>query len=101
MAEKKYKCTNFGNCDAALSKEVIEIEDGEDVVCPTCKQPKSLVPAEGGGAKSGGGSSGSMKWVAIGGGVVVLVALGWMLMPTPINPDLASTMVLDFFPRLK
>jgi len=42
-----------------------------------------------------------MKWVAIGGGVAVLAALGWMLMPSPINPEMASTMVLDFFPRLK
>ena len=100
MAAKKYKCTNFGNCDAALSKEVIEIEDGEDVVCTICKEPKSLVAATGGPAKSGGGSS-RMPLVLIGVGVVVVIALVWMLMPSSPQPEVASAMLLDFFPRLK
>jgi hypothetical protein len=101
MAAKKYKCTNFANCDAALSKEVIEIEDGEEVVCPTCKEPKSLLPAEADSAKTGTGGSSPMKRVLIGVGVVAVIALAWMLIPSGPRPEAASAMVLDFFPRLK
>jgi len=100
MAAKKYKCTNFGNCDAALSKEVIEIEDGEEIVCPTCKEAKSLAPAAGGPPSSGGGS-GSMKWVLIGAGALVAIGLVWMLMPSSPQPEVAGAMLIDFFPRLK
>jgi len=101
MPAKKYKCTNFANCDTALSKEVIEIEDGEDVVCPTCKQPKSLLPAEAGSPKAAAGGSSPLKWVLIGVGAVVVIALVWMLIPSGPKPEVASAMMLDFFPRLK
>jgi hypothetical protein len=98
MAANKYTCTNFANCDAALSKEVIEIEDGEDVICPSCKQPKSLVPVGSAGPAKGG----KRKGLLIGGIAVVAVAmLVWMLWPSSPKPDLAASMLTDFFTRLK
>jgi len=30
MPFTKYKCVNFANCDKALERDVIEIEDGEE-----------------------------------------------------------------------
>jgi hypothetical protein len=98
MPARKYICTNFANCDAALSKQVIEIEEGEDPVCPTCGDAKSLAPSE----KSGsGGGSGVPKGLLIGGAVVLLIALGWLVWPSGPRPETAQAMLEDFFPRLK
>lgn len=30
------KCSNFGNCDKADSKEIITIPDGAEMICPIC-----------------------------------------------------------------
>jgi hypothetical protein len=102
MAAKKYVCTNFANCDAALSKQVIEIEDGEDPVCPACGKPNTLVPA--GGVKSGGGNKtgGLPKSILIAVAALILLGIiGFLLWPKPPNPELANSMIADFFPRLK
>lgn len=42
---KKYYCTNFGNCKTANSKTLVEIADGEELICPECKK-RMLVPAK-------------------------------------------------------
>lgn len=103
MAVKKYKCTNFANCDKALTKEVIEIEDGEEFSCPANEpecQKKFLQPAAGGGGSTGGG--GVPKAAIIGVAAVVLIgALLYFLWPASPNPDAANAMITDFFPRLK
>ncbi|MDR1728244.1 MAG: transporter substrate-binding domain-containing protein [Acidobacteriota bacterium] len=36
MTIRKYQCTNFANCNKALEKAVIEIPEGDDVICPEC-----------------------------------------------------------------
>lgn len=36
---KKYICSNFGNCDKANKKEKFEIPEGEDLKCPDCGMP--------------------------------------------------------------
>jgi len=96
MPAKKYTCTNFANCDAALSKQVIEIEEGEEVVCPSCSGAKTLVPQGAGAGKGGGPPKG--VWIAAGVLVVVMV-LGWMLWPeAPRDP---AAMLTEFFPRLQ
>ena len=88
MAVKKYKCTNFANCDKALTKEVIEIEDGEEFSCPANEpecQKKFLQPAAGGGGSTGGG--GVPKAAIIGVAAVVLIgALLYFVWPTPLAP---------------
>lgn len=43
------KCSNFGNCDKADSREILSIPDGQDLVCPICKQ--RLTPVASGGAR--------------------------------------------------
>jgi len=96
MATKTYRCTNYGDCDLALSKEPVEIEDGDDVICPGCKK-NSLVAADGpkAGAKKGPG----VKLVVVG-AVVLLAVLVWVFWPSE-NPELANTMLSDFFPNLR
>jgi len=107
MAVKKYKCTNFANCDKALTKEVIEIEDGEDFSCPANEsecQKKYLQPASGGGGggSTGGGGGGIPKVAIIGvAAVVVIGALLYFVWPASPDPDAANAMITDFFPRLK
>lgn len=34
---KKGRCLNFGNCNKANTKEIVEINVGEDFVCPDCQ----------------------------------------------------------------
>lgn len=104
MAAKKYKCTNFANCDKALTKEIIEIEDGEDFSCPANEsecQKKYLQPASGGGGGSTGGG-GVPKAAMIGIAAVVLIGvLVFLLWPAAPDPEAANAMITDFFPRLK
>jgi len=36
---RKGKCMNFGNCNKANTKEIIEVNIGEDFICPECEGP--------------------------------------------------------------
>ena len=96
MATKTYKCTNFGECDLALSNELIEIEEGEDVVCPSCSKT-SLVEPTGKGKAAG---AAGRKLAIVGVAMVVLVGLAWLLWPSPPDPNLANSLLSDFFQRL-
>ncbi|GAE82796.1 hypothetical protein [Bacteroides reticulotermitis] len=33
---RKGKCLNIGNCNKANSKEIVDVNIGEDFVCPDC-----------------------------------------------------------------
>ena len=46
MATRKGKCTNFGNCPIADSKEILQIPLGVDMVCTECKRQLSEIAAE-------------------------------------------------------
>lgn len=35
---KKYKCMNFGMCKTADQGKIIELSEGEELICPDCKQ---------------------------------------------------------------
>lgn len=83
MAAKTYRCTNFANCDKALTKDLIEIADGEEFSCPSGEpecQKKYLQLAGGGG---GGAKGGPPKMAIVGvAAVLVLGALGYFLWPS-------------------
>ena len=96
MATKTYRCTNYGDCDLALNKEPVEIEDGDDVICPGCSK-NSLVAAD--AAKPGAKKGAGVKLAFIGAAVVLLVVLVWVFWPSE-NPQLANTMLSEFFPKL-
>jgi hypothetical protein len=96
MATKTYRCTNFGDCDLALNKEMIEIQDGDDVVCPGCSKT-SLVAAD--EQKSGARKGLGVKLVVIAAALVIVIVLVWVFSPSA-NPELANTMLSEFFPRL-
>lgn len=50
MAKKYGKCTNIGGCDIADKKREIEILDGQDFICPECRNELYLVTPTGGGS---------------------------------------------------
>ena len=98
MATKKFRCTNFANCDLALSKELIEIEEGEDLVCPGCQDAKSLSPVDA-ASTSPRGLPRTLLLVA---GAVLLVAVAsWVFWPASPDPAKADSMLSDYFPRLQ
>ena len=45
MAIRKGRCTNFGNCAAADSKQVIDVADGQEMSCAQCHGQLSEVTA--------------------------------------------------------
>lgn len=99
MATQAYHCTNFANCDKALTKELIEIDGGEEFSCatagPDCVK-KYLQPANGVAEKP--------KWLPIAAavaGVLVIGALAYLFWPSGPQPQVAESMIGDYFPRLK
>ena len=102
MPGKAYKCTNFANCDKAFTKELIEIGEGEDFACPSgvadC-QSKFLQAAARSEAAAAGGLPKPLLFGAAG--LVAIALLAFFLWPSQPDPELANTMITDFFPRLK
>lgn len=95
---KKYRCINFGGgCNRALGHEVLEIEDGQEAICPEVdcgSKLESVVP----------GKFRVPKW-AYAAAAVVLLAIGigsWITAPpkSKPNPDAAEKMLSDFYPQL-
>ena len=97
MAAKTYRCTNYGDCDLALNKEIVEIEEGDDVVCPSCSK-NSLVAADSQG--TGGGQGSLKKLVVIGAAVVVVALVVWVFWPSSPDQDQANALLTEFFPKL-
>lgn len=102
MPGKPYKCTNFANCDKALTKELIEIGEGEDFACPSSVpdcQAKYLQPA----ARSEAAAATSLPKPLLFGaaGLLVVALVAFFLWPSQPDPELANTMITDYFPRLK
>jgi uncharacterized paraquat-inducible protein A len=95
MATTKYRCTDYGGCDKALQHEVIEIEVGEEALCPECKNKlQLLIPPS---------RSGLTRWIyaAV---ATVLLALGvslWLVHSSPKpDPVDADKMLSEFYPQL-
>ena len=44
MATQRYKCTNFGNCVKADTGDFIDLQPGDNPVCPICGKPLTFVP---------------------------------------------------------
>jgi hypothetical protein len=108
MITKSYKCVNFANCDKALTKELIEISDGEEFSCPAGEsdcQRKYLKPTTSGGKYQVGGGGRVRKAVLVGVvGLLVLGSVAYLLFQGPLRgPDrnLAEGMITDYFPRTK
>jgi len=62
VSARNYQCTNLANCDKALAREVIEIGDSEEPICPECKYRLSPVQED----------RGSHRWPIV---VVLTVAV--------------------------
>ena len=97
MPTTKYRCTNFATCNKALEREEIEIQDGEDPICPEKDCGSRLEPVRIPGRRF-------PKWVfAVSAAVLVVIGLFvWLAIPaTPRpNPDAAEKMLSDFYPQL-
>lgn len=115
------KCTNYGNCEMADARESIEVEEGEDFICPECKK-KLQATNKGGGSSTGGGLDKKILIAIIASIIAVLVGLVIYLtrpdvkteppIPDPIvvNPPIVDPPVgggltsadsLDIYKRLK
>lgn len=82
MPQQEGKCTNFGLCTIADSREVITLPEGEEFSCLECG--KMLTEVEGKGGAAGGGSKGSGKSkIALAGLAVILLAGGGYFLLTP------------------
>lgn len=71
MAEKYGKCTNFGLCTKADSREPVAVSEAAGLECPECGKP--LQPAS--GKSGGGGASAGFPVKKAGIPAVILVAL--------------------------
>ena len=61
MPQREGKCTNFGLCTMADSREPITLPEGEDFSCPECGKMLAEVEGKGKGGGGGAGSKGSGK----------------------------------------
>ena len=72
MSKRIGICTNFGQCDKADRKEKVEITPGLSFVCPECQSNlKDVVVTS--------NAVNSKRIAVIGGGVVILVLIGFLL----------------------
>jgi len=69
MAMRKGKCKNFGECDNADKRVVLEVPEGADFICPICKRPLEKIETG-----TGGGGRNPLIAVAI---VVAVLAAGY------------------------
>jgi hypothetical protein len=97
MPVVKYRCTNLaGGCIKALVREVIEISEGQEAICPNSDCGWKLEAISLGVRFP--------KWIyAAAAAVIVVIGLSiWVAMPSPIKPkpDAAQKMLSDFYPQL-
>jgi hypothetical protein len=90
----KFKCTNFGACERADSKAIIEANaDGAIPTCPSCSRDLTRVP-------DGGGKGPNKLVIGLVAGLAVVGLAAYLLMPTAPDPQKADQMLTDFFPSL-
>jgi len=97
MPVVKYRCTNIaGGCMKALEREVIEIEEGQEPVCPNsdCGWKLEAVPQ--------GGHIPKWVYAAVVTALVVIGLTAWLAFPSAVkpNPAAADKMLSDFYPQL-
>ncbi len=74
MASRKGKCTNFGNCDIADTRQITQVPEGSELVCSTCGHSLTEIRGE------RAGSTIKPAYLALAGlGVVVIVFAAWWL----------------------
>lgn len=71
MAIRQGRCTNFGNCGAADKKQIFQIADGTDFVCPECGRQLTDM-----GRKASSGSPVGIVLVVV---IILLLAAGFSL----------------------
>ena len=69
---QKGRCINFGNCSKANDREEIEVNLGDDFICPECECDLMALPPI-------GGVHPSLKWIfIIVGAIVVICVVGYL-----------------------
>ncbi len=92
MSTRTGFCTNFGNCDAADSRQMQEIADGADFVCQECERELTAAARK-------SQTSRTPLLIGIGAGVALIVIIGlvWLLVggsdepPAPTAPPVAQS----------
>jgi NitT/TauT family transport system substrate-binding protein len=72
MATRRGKCTNFGDCQVADSKQVVDIPDGGDFVCSGCRHQLSEVPITKGLSVK--------RIIVVAAGLTVIIVIGVVLL---------------------
>jgi phosphate transport system substrate-binding protein len=84
------KCIDFGNCTLADKRELIQVPDGAEFVCPECGRALTPVQRE---------SSGGGRWKILAGVVLLLLLLGgfgiFHLLSGPSTPSGPQTPPVD------
>ena len=92
MPQKAGKCTNFGLCTMADSREAITLPEGEDFSCPECGKMLAEVEGKGGAGGSGGGKGSGKSKLVLGGLAIALLAGGvYFLAVGPDSDDTGKT----------
>ncbi len=101
MANPKYRCVNYGECEKADAREKFEIAPGAEPVCPECDRPLRLEAGVGGGGGKGLPKPlllGLAALILIGGGIAAVVALKSYSEPEEISVEAA---LQEVWPWLK
>jgi phosphate transport system substrate-binding protein len=75
MPTRRGKCVNFGLCNRADSREVMQVAEGADPICPECQKPLQL--EKGGGGGSGRKIPGLLPLILISCVALGLVGFAW------------------------
>ncbi len=67
LTVRKGQCINFGNCSKANAKEVIEVNLGDDFICPECEGSLIEVTPQ---------SSSHFKWILVIVGILAVLGVG-------------------------
>ena len=95
-----YRCTQYGECEKADARELIAIEPGQEPICPNPDCEKPLTRSE--GSARGALPMGSIKYIAIMLGVIVLLAVGILFWPhSATHTVTVEDALTDVWPWLK
>jgi hypothetical protein len=100
MAKLTYRCTNYNECDKADDREIISLEQGEEIICPECKRP--LQPEPPGGEPPPNGRR-KFLLVTVGGAIVIAASAAGFLIFKPAPPPAVTveSCLQEVWPWLK
>jgi hypothetical protein len=102
MAKIDYRCTQYGECEKADTREIITLEPGEEPLCPEADCGKPLTKVSGTGGSSGG-STPPLKLIAAAVVLILIIAAAVLFWPSgrKASPATVEDSLVDVWPWLK